>query len=75
MNHSAKQQTFEVKWHVPAGWTIREAVTKVVVAGGAEGKAVLKLNKLAPKEMGVLTADVSFAGFALLSWTEGLLIN
>lgn len=75
MNHSAKPQTFEVKWHVPAGWTIREAVTKVVVAGGAEGKAVLKLNKLAPKEMGVLTADVSFAGFALLSWTEGLLIN
>lgn len=75
MNHSAEPQTFEVKWHVPAGWTIREAMTKVVVASGAEGKAVLKLNKLAPKEMGVLTADVSFAGFALLSWTEGLLIN
>ena len=75
MNHSAVTQTFDVKWHVPAGWTIREATTKVVVPGGAEGKAVLELNKLAPKEMGVLTADVSFAGFQFLRWTEALLIN
>ncbi len=75
MNHTGSAQTFEVKWHVPAGWTMREAVTKVEVAGGAEGRAVLVLNKLAPKEIGVLTADVSFAGFQFLSWTEALLIN
>lgn len=75
MNHTAVAQTFEVKWNVPAGWTVREAVTHVVVPGRSEGEAVLRLTKLAPKELGVLTADVRFAGFEFLSWTEALLIN
>ncbi len=75
MNHTAVAQTFEVKWNVPAGWTVREAVTKVVVPGRSEGEAILRLVKGAPKELGVLTADVRFAGFEFLSWTEALLIN
>jgi glyoxylase-like metal-dependent hydrolase (beta-lactamase superfamily II) len=74
MNHSAKAQTFEIQWHVPAGWAARSTTSRVTVPARTEGKAVLELDKRAPQELGVLTADVTFAGFRLSHWTEALLL-
>ena len=74
MNHTSTEQTFTVKWHVPAGWAVREAEETVRVPARAEGKVRLRLEKRGATELGVVTADVTFAGFALAHWTEALLL-
>ncbi len=74
MNHTSVEQTFRVKWHVPPGWSIKQAEETVRVPARTEGKAGLVLNKQGAKELGVVTADVTFAGFEFAHWTEGLLL-
>ncbi len=73
MNHTNVDQTFQVKWHVPPGWAIQQADETIRVPARTEGKARLNLAKRGATELGVLTADVTFAGFEFTHWTEGLL--
>lgn len=73
MNHTDKEQTFRVKWHLPPGWTIDHADQTVRVPARTEGKARLTFKTSRPTQLGVLTADVTFAGFTFHHWTEGLL--
>jgi hypothetical protein len=73
MNHTNTEQTFRVKWHLPAGWTIDRADDTIRVPARTEGKARLTLKKSGATQLGVLTADVAFAGFDFAHWTEALL--
>jgi len=73
MNHTSTEQTFRVKWHLPAGWTVDRADQTIRVPARTEGKARLTLKKSGATQLGVLTADVAFAGFEFHHWTEGLL--
>jgi glyoxylase-like metal-dependent hydrolase (beta-lactamase superfamily II) len=73
MNHTNTEQTFRVKWHLPAGWTVDRADDTIRVPARTEGKARLTLKKTGATQLGVLTADVAFAGFDFAHWTEALL--
>ncbi|MCX6585009.1 MAG: MBL fold metallo-hydrolase, partial [Acidobacteria bacterium] len=57
MNHTDKEQTFRVKWHLPAGWTVDRADQTIRVPARTEGKARLTLKKSGATQLGVLTAD------------------
>jgi len=71
LNHSAKTETYRVKWNVPSGWRVVEADEKVTVGPRKEGSA-RAVFAAAGEGLRVITADIEFGGKQLREWTEGL---
>jgi glyoxylase-like metal-dependent hydrolase (beta-lactamase superfamily II) len=71
LNHAPRQETYGVKWNVPAGWKTVEADRKVAIPASKEGtaKAVFTVRGTG---LYVVTADIEFAGSQLREWTEAM---
>jgi glyoxylase-like metal-dependent hydrolase (beta-lactamase superfamily II) len=71
LNHAPRQETYSVKWNVPAGWKMVEANREIAIPASKEGtaKAVLTVSGTG---LYVVTADIEFAGRQLREWTEAM---
>jgi glyoxylase-like metal-dependent hydrolase (beta-lactamase superfamily II) len=72
-NHTAQTQEFSVKWNLPVGWRLLSGQQKVSVAANQTGVLRLRLGAEEGAMAGILTADVSFAGWTLPRWSEAML--
>jgi glyoxylase-like metal-dependent hydrolase (beta-lactamase superfamily II) len=71
LNHSAKMETYRVKWNVPSGWRVVKADEKVTIGPRKEGSA-RAVFAAAGEGLRVITADIEFGGRQLREWTEGV---
>ncbi|MHB1034389.1 MAG: MBL fold metallo-hydrolase [Pirellulales bacterium] len=75
-NHSPKEQTFRVRIHPPAGWTVREvAPGPVRIDPRQDGRVALIVTAPSdrPGGPGIVTADVAWDGGDLREWAEAML--
>jgi plastocyanin len=72
-NHTARAQEFRVKWNLPAGWRMLRGQDHASVAANQTGGLKLRLIAEEGAKAGIMTADVSFAGWQLQRWSEAML--
>lgn len=74
-NHSPTNQTFTIKPHLPAGWSLASSAPLAVRVPAREEGAV-KLNfrvpANAPSGSQLVTADISWGDWKLREWTEAM---
>ena len=71
VNHSARAETYRVRWNLPAGWRLIEWDRALTIPARKEGtaRAVIEASGAG---LHVVTADIEFAGRQLREWTESL---
>ena len=70
-NHSAKRQSFEVGWNLPAGWKLARAEKSVATDPRTEGRASADVE-VSGAGLQVVTVDVGFEKHRLKEWTEAM---
>jgi glyoxylase-like metal-dependent hydrolase (beta-lactamase superfamily II) len=71
LNHSPRRETYRLRWNLPQGWRAVEAAGEVTIGPRREGSARLVVEP-AGRGLGVISADIVFAGRELREWTEAL---
>ena len=75
MNHSPAEQTFEVKPHLPPGWTLGcLSPAPIRIPARQEGAIALTINAPdnAPADTHLLTADLRWGDWEFREWTEAM---
>ncbi len=70
-NHSLREETYRVKWNLPAGLKLVQADRDIRIPARKDGVARVVLAADAPG-LHVVTAGIDFAGRSLPEWTEAL---
>ena len=75
LNHSAREEPFEIRPHLPKGWTLKGmSANPVRIPPGQEGVIELAVAPAADAQPGlfVITADVQTPQADLREWIEAL---
>ncbi|MHB8864769.1 MAG: MBL fold metallo-hydrolase [Pirellulaceae bacterium] len=75
LNHSPVEQTFEVKPHLPQGWTLCSLVPAAIRIPARQEGAVemtVAVPDAAPEGTHILTADLRWGDCELREWTEAM---
>ncbi len=75
MNHSPVEQSFEVRLHLPPGWTLCSLTPAPIRIPSREEGAVemtITVPDVAPAGTSILTADLRWGEWELREWTEAM---